>query len=219
MKKNCNIVRDLMVLYELENCSEESMQMINEHIEACNECRKIWESKTREVIEKVVDEVKEDEGKEEFEKLRKKIRRKNIIKIIIIACILAFGINKGYRFVKDPIVCDYEDMEITNMYKANGKIGFKVTLTDGKGFGEHRGYYSDGGAGVGGIEIYRSRFAKGSKEESEISYYVSVPNDNTKEVYYHDNDGDVLIWKEGDPISGLTDEIKEDMERLGVSWE
>lgn len=219
MKKECNIVRDLMVLYELENCSIESIQMIEKHIEECEECRKIWESKTKGIVEKVVEETKTKDGKEEFDKLRKKIRRKNIIKIIVITCILAFGINKGYRFVKDPVVTEYEDMEITNIYKADGKIGFKVTLTDGRGFGEHRGYYSDGGAGVMGVEVYRSRFAKDSEEESEISYYVSVPNDKTKEVYYHDDDGDVLIWQEGDPISELTDEIKKDMERVGVSWE
>ena len=58
MKKECNIVRDLMVLYELENCSKESIQMIKEHVENCEECRKIWESKSGEEIEQAIEEIK-----------------------------------------------------------------------------------------------------------------------------------------------------------------
>ena len=98
MKVECNIIRDLMVLYELENCSKESIQMIKNHIEECEECRKIWESKTGETIEKVVNEVKQDEGKEEFDKLRKKVRRKNSFIILVAAIILSFLVSLGFSY-------------------------------------------------------------------------------------------------------------------------
>lgn len=219
MNKECNIVRDLMVLYELENCSDESIQMIKEHIENCEECRRIWESKSGEKLEKVVDEVKQEAGNKEFDKLRKKIRRKNILKIVVIAIALSFSMYKGYRFVNTPVACEIEDMEFTNFYKENGEIGFKVTLTDGKGFGEHSGYYSGSSAlseHAVQIEVYRSRFLKETTQENEISRYVKVPyrDGGIKEIYYGGGDGEVLIWQEGDPISELTDEIRADMDKL-----
>lgn len=214
MKKECNIVRDLMVLYELENCSKESIQMIKEHVENCEECRKIWESKSGEEIEQAIEEIKKEN--EEFDKLRKKIRRKNILKIIVIAIALSFVMYKGYQVLSRPLVCELEDMEFSNFYKDNGEIGFKVTLTDGKGFGEHSGYYAGSsllGENAMELEIYRSRFSRKTTQESEISMYVSLPGD-LEEIYYADKDGEVLIWQEGDPISELTDEIQEDMDKL-----
>ena len=214
MKRECNIVRDLMVLYELETCSKESIQMIKEHIESCEECRKIWETKSGEEIEQVIEEVKKEN--EEFDKLRKKIRRKNILKIIVIAIALSFVMYKGYQVLSRPLVCELEDMEFSNFYKDNGEIGFKVTLTDGKGFGEHSGYYAGSsllGENAMELEIYRSRFLRKTEEESDISRYVSLPGD-LEEIYYADPDGEVLIWQEGDPISELTDEIREDMDKL-----
>ena len=219
MKKECNIVRDLMVLHELDNCSDESIHMIKEHIENCEECRKIWESKSGEEIEQVIDEVKKEDGKEEFNKLRKRVRRKNILKILVIALVLSCFMYSGYRFIKRPVVCDIEDVEFSNFYKENGEIGFKATLIDGKGFGEHAGFYSGGSAKSDyavQIELYRSRFSPETTREKEISMYVAVPcrDGGTKEIYYGEGDGKILIWQEGDPISELTDEIREDMNNI-----
>ena len=219
MNKECNIVRDLMVLYELENCSEESIQMIKEHIENCEECRKIWELKAGAEIEQIIDEVKKESENEEFKKLRKRIRRKNILRIIVITIILAFFMYKGYRFMNAPVVCEIEDMEFSNFYRHNEEIGFKVTLIDGKGFGEHSGFYSGGSAKSDyavQIELYRSRFSPETTREKEISMYVTVPcrDGGTKEIYYGEGDGKILIWQEGDSISELTDEIREDMNNI-----
>lgn len=219
MKVECNIIRDLMVLYELENCSEESIQMIKNHIEECEECRKIWESKTGETIEKVVNEVKQDEGKEEFDKLRKKVRRKNIVIILVAAIVLSFFMYKGYQYVTGPVDCAIEDMEFSNFHKADGAISFKVTLTDGRGFGDAAGYFSSNFASQDDavqIGIYRSRFSRKTTKESEISMYVSVPGLDGKvnEIYYGEGEEKTLIWEKGDPISELTDEIREDIESL-----
>jgi len=219
MKVECNIIRDLMVLYELENCSEESIEMIKNHIEECEECRKIWESKTGDEIEQVIDKVKKAEETEEFYKLRKRIRRKNILKILMIAFVLSCFMYGGYRLISRPVVCDIEDIEFSNFYKENGEIGFKATLIDGRGFGEHSGFYSGGSAKSDyavQIELYRSRFSAETTREKEISMYVTVPcrDGGTKEIYYGEGDGKILIWQEGDPISELTDEIREDMNNI-----
>ncbi len=39
---NCNIIRDLLPLYIDDCCSEESREMIKEHLEKCEECRALY---------------------------------------------------------------------------------------------------------------------------------------------------------------------------------
>ena len=52
MKNNrCGIVRDLIPLYIDGVCSEESTEMVRNHIENCKECRDIYESMKDESIE------------------------------------------------------------------------------------------------------------------------------------------------------------------------
>ena len=43
MKKNCNIIRDLLPLYLDDVCSEESKKIVEEHLENCEECKKYLE--------------------------------------------------------------------------------------------------------------------------------------------------------------------------------
>lgn len=43
MKATCNIVRDLMILYEDGVCSEESRDMVDAHVEKCAECAEYME--------------------------------------------------------------------------------------------------------------------------------------------------------------------------------
>ena len=38
-KMSCQVIRDLMILYEDDVCSKESRGLIEEHIEECEECR------------------------------------------------------------------------------------------------------------------------------------------------------------------------------------
>ncbi|MBQ8028037.1 MAG: zf-HC2 domain-containing protein, partial [Clostridia bacterium] len=40
---NCNIVKDLIPLYIDGCCSEESERVVEEHLEDCSECKKLFE--------------------------------------------------------------------------------------------------------------------------------------------------------------------------------
>lgn len=44
---NCNVVRDLIPLYIDECCSEESKSVVEEHLKACDDCKKILEDMKR----------------------------------------------------------------------------------------------------------------------------------------------------------------------------
>ena len=50
--KNCNIVQDLLPLYEEELLSEESVAFVNEHLDTCESCKKKWSTMQKFTIEK-----------------------------------------------------------------------------------------------------------------------------------------------------------------------
>ncbi|MBO5089126.1 MAG: zf-HC2 domain-containing protein, partial [Lachnospiraceae bacterium] len=49
MKNTCNVVRDLMPLYVDDMLSEESKQLVEEHIEQCEACKEEYRTMSAEV--------------------------------------------------------------------------------------------------------------------------------------------------------------------------
>ena len=77
--KKCNIVLDLLPLYVDEVCSEDTKQYIEEHMKACEVCKKEYEEMKKELVLPVDD----DSG------MIKKIKRRNRIEKGIIAGVAA----------------------------------------------------------------------------------------------------------------------------------
>lgn len=111
--EQCDIVQDLLVLYDDDSCSEASKKMIQEHIKDCKEC-----SNTYKLLEKQVPSIKEkkeiENGKETIKGIERRITFRNVIAIAItIGIILGLYIllNQTYRRVeltKDDIAHIYE---------------------------------------------------------------------------------------------------------------
>ena len=77
----CNIVKDLIPLYADELLSSDSVAFIQQHIETCPECRKVWERAKASLPEiKTQDSAAE---KQVIQKALRKDRRKTIFKTII----------------------------------------------------------------------------------------------------------------------------------------
>lgn len=85
MKKECNIVQDLLLGYIDEVVSEDSKEVIEEHIKTCNNCKEKLE-----YIQKDIKESKKSEEREVdyLKNVKKKISKKNVF-IIIIGLILS----------------------------------------------------------------------------------------------------------------------------------
>lgn len=85
MKKECNIVQDLLLGYIDEVVSEDSKEVIEEHIKTCNNCKEKLED-----IQKDIKESKKSEEREVdyLKNVKKKISKKNMF-IIIIGLILS----------------------------------------------------------------------------------------------------------------------------------
>ncbi len=98
---NCNIIKDLMVLYASGECSDESKAAILEHVATCPGCREIWETMEAGELEGVVEEEKETE----FQQVTKEIKKRNWRKIFrrTVACTLIAGVvlsTAGFLYIR-----------------------------------------------------------------------------------------------------------------------
>lgn len=90
MKLNCKVIEDLLPLYLDEVCSEESRQLVEEHLSECEECRKLVETITEVQYEKVEQEetVESEVVKRSFKKIRRRWSARIAVTVLII---LALG--------------------------------------------------------------------------------------------------------------------------------
>ena len=70
MDNKCEVVKDILPLYVDGVCSQESAQLVEEHVENCEECRKIQEQLSS-TIKLPMEDGAEIKG---FKKFIKKIR-------------------------------------------------------------------------------------------------------------------------------------------------
>ena len=86
----CNIARDLLVLYFDGVCSDETRKQLEEHMEHCENCRKIKENLESE--QNWSDEKQDwEQPITPFKKVRKKIQRKNVMIAVCVAVLLIFA--------------------------------------------------------------------------------------------------------------------------------
>ena len=93
MKRECNIVRDLLPLYVENMVSDETREFVEAHLSKCPECNKIYLNMTDKDEGKIVDE----EARERILPLRvvkKKLLRKKIVTSLV-AAVLAIALLIG----------------------------------------------------------------------------------------------------------------------------
>ena len=98
MKIQCEIIRDLIPLIEDDVCSEQSKEIVLEHIKNCEECRRIYEtSKVQPSLELSTEETI---AKKAIGKGLRKIKRRWIASILVVIllvpiCFLTWGQYHG----------------------------------------------------------------------------------------------------------------------------
>lgn len=88
MNQNCEVIRDLLLLYEEDACSEATKKFVEEHLLVCEDCRKYREAlKFSEHI--TVPEIEEDDKTEKkvISRSFRKIKRRWVVSIIAILMI------------------------------------------------------------------------------------------------------------------------------------
>lgn len=120
MKNECDIVRDLLFSYNDGILSTTSKELVEEHLEKCEECKKILEEIKHENEEKC--QVKEIDL---FKRIKKKINKKNIIILvvsIILVSVVLFNIQVYHNYNELASTMEiYLKEDITNQQIENIK--------------------------------------------------------------------------------------------------
>lgn len=115
MNQRCEIVRDLLWMYEEGECSEGSRHYVEEHLRECEECRKYRESLQIPEQDVIADAEKEPQI---LKKSFRKIRRRWLVSLVIVAMLLPMlGLGKmTYNEVMKQGVCF---SNLTSVYRCS----------------------------------------------------------------------------------------------------
>lgn len=96
-KTHCNIIKDLLPSYIDELCSTESTQLLEEHFNECESCKKLYEQTKLEMLHTNSTSIVEVDY---FRKIKANVSHKNTVLIIIAALLLIaelyFNLFTGY---------------------------------------------------------------------------------------------------------------------------
>lgn len=136
-KSICNIVNDLLPLYADDACTDESKQLVEEHIKDCPDCAKTLEAMKEPVAITEARNTADELTEFKFLKALKKASRKVKIKIdlvffLVILLITPFGILTGNQFSgSGRCFTNFDDIkaatDIMDIWKDNG---FEATLNE-----------------------------------------------------------------------------------------
>lgn len=134
MKKECEIVEDLLFGYSDDTLNAESKKLVEEHLKGCDECKKKLETIKKE------NDFKNDEVK--ALKYFKKFRRKNMIKIIWavigVLVLIVLGIYLRKFFIISKI-----QSKVAELYSKDNIYTEEVTVTGDGMTSILRKYYKD----------------------------------------------------------------------------
>ena len=125
MKISCDVIEDLLPLYVDDMVSEDSRQLVEEHLKACPTCRRMQEEIMRENhltdVKKGSDSVQTNKMEAELlKKIRCKIRKKRIASVLLAVAIVlaAGGIGHYWYYDKE----NYISWDEANISVKDGKV-------------------------------------------------------------------------------------------------
>ena len=118
MKISCNVIEDLLPLYVDEAASEDSRQLVEEHLKGCSSCRKMLEEIKKDNQLGTDHRISPEENKkaeiQSLKNIRKRILRKRILSVIL-AAVLVFAVcETGHYWMYDKeTYLSWEDTDMT----------------------------------------------------------------------------------------------------------
>ena len=165
MKKECEIVQDLLFGYSDDILNSESKKIVEEHLKGCKECNEKLEAINNEKDHS-------DKEEEKVVKCLKKLRRKNIIKTFLIIVGIFVVILLGTYLRKFFIICSIQN-KIEKVYESNNIYSEQLSfMGDGK-TSIVRKYYKDGKA---------KEEISFCTDSGETVYWTNYTDLNTKKV-------------------------------------
>jgi len=212
----CNVIVDLLPLYNEGACSEESREIVEEHLQSCEECR--------ELCGNIAIPVKEADTKpsetETFRKVSKKLKKSRFSKLIsTILCIFLVGVTiltgawyytsyRPYSRLTSKLTPD----------RVNGKLKFEyMGFQDNYFFYVAMPSFLNIGGGYAAVNLSIDEYSDQSYNppsmfvwvsNKETKYGINIFEKNTGYQLYVDKDVNYI------PSDTLTDEMNEKCREL-----
>ncbi len=115
MKLSCHLVKDLLEVYRTEQCSEETKQLVEEHLKTCSDCHACYDALCEAAKETAQSQqAMEQQRAASFRMVRKKLNRKTILTVCFsAAAVIAAGVTA---------VCIMEGTQRTVVYQDNIRV-------------------------------------------------------------------------------------------------
>ena len=128
MKYSCGIIKDLLPLYVDQVCSDESKELINEHLPECKECKSYMDSlRESQAVEAVAyDEETERRKVKMMLEMKKKLLFRNILVAAFTVLILGVAGTSGIHYLKRTTVPIPETKPMGVIYE-NGDLVLNIT--------------------------------------------------------------------------------------------
>jgi len=234
-KRYCDIVKDLLPLYEENICSENSRCVIEEHLKECEECRTYYEAMTKEPPKIVLDTSNDLSEEKFFQKIDKSIHRKitqnTIIASFVLFIVLAIGLTFIPRYPNRPGFGMYgfvdervekEKLKVENLCQLeDGRIYFEMVCTETvTGLHIETDLYNeqnDSFYGIANYSIDRKKQCFGVEGNGSRYWFVFLPyledefgnRHLVTEFFFECKDDErIEIWKRGQEIEKASEEIE-----------
>ena len=191
MKAKCNIIKDLIPLYIENIASDESCNLIEEHIKECSKCN-------QELIEMKFDTTSSIEtSTAPLEKIRKQLQKKRIKTASVSALITAIMVVLSVAYFTAPEFLSYssEPIEI-NEVNDSIVISFDDAVTDYK--------VNEKSQNIFEITTWNTIFGNLTHRESIAEIVLNPNGEKVNTVYYISNNGteDKVIYGENPVDNG-----------------
>ena len=129
MKCSCGIIKDLLPLYVDQVCSDESKELINEHLPECKECKSYMDSlRESQAVEAVAyDEEKERRKVKMVLRMKKKLLFRNILVAVFTVLILGAAGTSVIHYLKRTTVPIPETKQMEVVYENDDLV---LNITD-----------------------------------------------------------------------------------------
>ncbi len=125
--KKCEIIKDLIPLYSDGVCSENSKKLVEEHIENCADCRKLFDMSKSDIC------INSKNEKEAVKKFAKKLKKKNLTKVaIIVSVVLAIVLGSVYLLLVPEYTVPYSDEILEAKIAVDNALQIDINLDDYK---------------------------------------------------------------------------------------
>ena len=196
MRKECNIIRDLLPLYAENMVCADTEEFVKEHLEQCAECRKEYEQMKGMSVQK---EQEKQEGTAPLVALKRKLWKKRMQTVVCTGLFVIALLVSAFAVFSAPVYIPYEEnlLKITENADESITIMFDERVTD---YSCESDSYMEAGQCYQ-IEAWTSLWNQWFSKRGV--QYVTIPAEAAENVsvYYCSNDGTEDICVYGQPIT------------------